>query len=112
MQEFQRLDKGLEDVRSQIYSELGNQLEINVSAPTYNQAQVDELVSKGLITKIDASTMSGWEYIIRPTHYGKTYPTQLKEYKKAKRNHAIIEWVKFLIPTIISIIALVVSILK
>ena len=38
---------------------------------------IDYLVSQGLLEKIDASTLSGWAYIIRPTHGGEVVFAEL-----------------------------------
>lgn len=46
--------------------------EIAVSSPQYKQSQIDELVSMGYLSKIDASTLDGWTYILRPTYEGET----------------------------------------
>ena len=106
-------DKELQLLLECLYEEFSQgKSEISVSAPSYKQGQVDVLAAHGLVKRLDVSTLSGWGYILRPTHEGKTFFKRLDEKKKEKRKHTITETVKWLIPTIISIIALIVSILK
>lgn len=106
-------DKEIQVLLQGLYEEFSQgKSEISVSAPSYKQGQVDVLVARGLVKKLDASTLSGWGYILRPTHEGETFFKRLDEKKKENRKHTITETVKWLIPTIISIIALIVSILK
>lgn len=106
-------DKEIQVLLQGLYEEFSQgKSEISVSAPSYKQGQVDVLVARGLVKKIDASTLSGWGYILSPTHEGETFFKRLAEKKKENRKHTITETVKWLIPTIISIIALIVSILK
>ena len=52
MQEFYRLDKALENLLIQIYNELDNSSELNVSAPKYNQFQVDECYQEVYLQKL------------------------------------------------------------
>lgn len=106
------LDTALQIILKDIYEKMGDATELSVSAPEYQQTQVDELVLQGLIKKIDTSTLSGWSYILQPTHEGQTYFINLRKKTKADRKAAIIEWIKWLVPTAISIIALIVSLLK
>lgn len=65
------------------------------------------LIENKLLKHIDATTMSGWEYIIQPTYDGKEYFNAKKKYIRWT-----IEILKFLIPTTISIIALLISLSK
>src|SRR3712207_5079730 len=104
------MDKSSEAVLKMLYAILATNSEASVSSPEYNKEQIDSLVNSGCLEKIDASTLSGWNYIIRPTYAGKTYFENKKTANRTKFKHDTIEVVKFLIPTIISIIALVVSI--
>lgn len=106
------MDKSSEAVLKKIYDLLNSQSEVSISSPEYSKEQIDNLVNNGYIEKLEASTLTGWSYIIRPTYDGKTYFENKKAANKAKFKHNTIEVVKFLIPTIISIIALIVSILK
>lgn len=106
-------DKHIQVLLKGLYEEFSQgKSEISVSDPSYKQGQVDVLVSHGLIKKLDASTLSGWGYILGPTYKGETFFKRLDEQKKENHKHSITETVKWLIPTIISIIALIVSILK
>ena len=106
------MDKSSEVVLKKLYDSLSTHSEISVCSPEYNKEQIDNLVNAGYLDKIDASTLSGWSYILRPTYDGKTYFANKKATKRAKLKHNTIEIIKFLIPTIISIIALIVSIFK
>ena len=68
---MENIDKSLVKVLVQIYKGIKeNSGEVLVSSPEYKQTQVDELVSKDLVKKIDASTLSGWVYILRPANKG------------------------------------------
>ena len=65
------IDSVLRTVLNRIYKVLEeNSGEVSVSAPEYKQTQIDELVNLGLVEKIDASTLSGWTYILKPTYKG------------------------------------------
>lgn len=65
------MDQALEKVLSKINDLLESQSEISISSPEYNQNQIDYLVDSGYLEKIDASTLSGWNYIIKSTYLGK-----------------------------------------
>lgn len=106
------MDKSSEAVLKTLYDILSINSEISVSSPEYNKEQIDSLVNSGYLEKINASTLSDWNYIIRPTYAGKTYFENKKATQRTKFKHDTIEIVKFLIPTIISIIVLIVSIFK
>ena len=67
-----RLDKAAQDALIKIYFQLKNTSEITVSASEYEQTTIDFLISCGLLEKLDASTLSGWAYIVRPTYEGKS----------------------------------------
>lgn len=71
------LDKTAQDALRNIYAQLENNSEISVSSPGYKKTTIDYLVSQGLLEKIDASTLSGWAYIIRPTHGGEVVFAEL-----------------------------------
>ena len=71
------LDKTAQDTLRNIYAQLENNSEIFVSSPGYKKTTIDYLVSQGLLEKIDASTLSGWAYIIRPTHGGEVVFAEL-----------------------------------
>lgn len=53
-----------------LYNQFKSESERTVSSPEYNKTVIDYLVSQGLLEKLDASTLSGWTYIIRPTYEG------------------------------------------
>ena len=65
-----KLNKTDLDVLKNIYKEFEKKHEITVSSPDYKKTVIDYFINHGLLTKIDASTLSGWTYIIRPTHEG------------------------------------------
>ena len=65
------IDSNLRSILKKIYSDIENNGgEVSVSSPDYKQTQIDVLVAKGLVSKIDASALDGWEYILRPTYEG------------------------------------------
>ena len=66
-----KLDKTAQDALKQIYNQFKNTSEIIVSAPEYEKITIDYLVKDGLLDKKDASTLSGWCYLVSPTHEGK-----------------------------------------
>lgn len=70
------------------------------------------LIQKNLLKYINTTTLNGWEYIVQPTYEGKEYFNAMGKYNKAKYIRWTIGLIKFLIPTIISIIALLVSLAK
>lgn len=106
------MDKSTEELLKKLYARFETEKEYSICSPEFSQEQIDALIHQGYLKKIDASSLSGWEYILRPTYSGQTYFAEKINARKAKNKHNTIEVVKFLIPTIISIIALMVSILK
>lgn len=79
------IDKSLVNILKKIYKSFeDNSGEVFVSSPEYNQTQVDELVRKGLVKMIDASTLSGWEYLLRPTYEGENVINELTDTLKSK----------------------------
>ncbi len=64
------LDKASRDVLRKIYKQFESTNEINVSSPDYKKTMIDYLIDHGLLGKIDASSLSGWAYIIQPTYKG------------------------------------------
>lgn len=73
------IDTQAQAVLQDLYQKFEESSELSVSAPDYDQLQIDYLINAGCLTKIDASTLSGWSYIVRPTYEGKVYLSQLKE---------------------------------
>ena len=65
-----KLDKSARDSLKNIYTQFEDKDEIPVSSPNYKKTVIDYLVNQGLLEKLDASTLSGWAYILRPTHSG------------------------------------------
>ena len=73
------IDAQAQDALRELYQKFETNTELSISSPDYDQLQIDYLINKGLLTKIDASTLSGWAYIVRPTYEGKRYISQMKE---------------------------------
>lgn len=67
---MKNIDMADRDTLKNIYKKFESESEITVSSPDYKKALIDYFVNQGLLTKIDASTLSGWAYIIGPTHDG------------------------------------------
>ena len=65
-----KIDKTDIEILKHIYKKFESESEITVSSPDYKKTLIDYFVNQGLLTKIDASTLSGWVYIIGPTHDG------------------------------------------
>lgn len=79
------IDSQLKTVLKKIYNDIEkNDGEVSVSAPIYKQTQIDALVMRGLIKKIDASTFSGWAYILRPTYEGESLLNDEKNHLRIK----------------------------
>ncbi len=65
------IDMYLKKLLKKIYDEIAmNGGETSVSSPEYKQTEIDSLVMRGFLSKIDASTLEGWAYILRPTYEG------------------------------------------
>lgn len=67
---MKNIDMADRDTLKNIYKKFESESEIIVSSPDYKKTLIDYFVNQGLLTKIDASTLSGWTYIIGPTHDG------------------------------------------
>lgn len=78
------LDKATQNVLKDLYEKMGRNEEISISAPEYKQIQIDAIIYAGLLTKIDASTLSGWCYVVRPTYAGQMYLTKLNTSRMSK----------------------------
>lgn len=78
------IDMQAQGVLRDLYQKFDERLELSISAPDYDQMQIDYLIKAGLLTKIDTSTLSGWAYIVRPTYEGKVYLSQLRETPASK----------------------------
>lgn len=80
------IDDNLRKILKQIYADIDkNGGEVSVSSPKYRQTQIDALVYKGLVKKVDASTLEDWIYILRPTYEGE----KACEGENTMRNKAI-----------------------
>lgn len=65
------IDTNLKKILQKIYDEIAiNGGEISVSSPEYKRTEIDALIMRGFLSKIDASTLEGWAYILRPTYEG------------------------------------------
>lgn len=106
------MDKSSERLLKELYTRFETVSEYSISATEYQKTQIDALVNDRLIEKLDASTLTGWAYIIRPTYAGKTYFQNKKQARAKARRHLAFEWVKFLVPVLISIAALIVALIK
>ncbi len=101
------LDKNLELL-------LRHLLEEDIQSVTKNEcgkSEIDYLIEYGYFTYLDSSAFDGWEYKIAPTQKGLYYFENKRKYEKAQRREKAIQWIRFLIPVIISIAALVVAII-
>jgi len=78
------LDKTAQKAIKKIYAQFKNATEINVSASEYEKTTIDYLVKGGLLEKTDASTLSGWVYIVRPTHEGKLVYSKILKLPSSK----------------------------
>lgn len=67
------MDKSSESLLRELYARFNTEPEYSISAPEYQKEQIDALVNDKLTERIDASSLTGWEYIIRPTYAGKVY---------------------------------------
>lgn len=74
-----RIDAQAQSVLNDLYLKFESNSEVSISAPEYDQLQIDYLIESGLLTKTDASALSGWAYIVKPTYEGKVYISHLKE---------------------------------
>ena len=62
------IDDSLRKILKQIYTDIDiNGGEESVSSPQYKQTQIDALIYKGLLKKLDVSTLENWAYILKPT---------------------------------------------
>ncbi len=109
------LIKGLDVVLREI-NELCSQpdgpREITVCEPEYDKEQIDVLILSGHLIKTDISTPDEWKYIVEPAEAGIGCYSKRKSDILIKRQQYIMELLKFTIPTVISIIALIVAIVK
>lgn len=78
------LNKTARDLIKNIYIQFESVSEICVSSPEYKKTIIDHFVSQGLLEKIDASTLNGWTYNIRPTYEGELLVSELAKLKSAK----------------------------
>ncbi|MCR5636691.1 MAG: hypothetical protein K6F76_05910 [Clostridiales bacterium] len=86
-----KLDKTAQDALNKIYTQFKSASEITVSAPKYEKITIDYLITDGLLEKIDASTLNGWVYIVRPTHEGKLAYSEILKQASSKINNFILQ---------------------
>ena len=65
------MDKSSESLLRELYARFNTEPEYSISAPEYQKEQIDALVNDKLIERIDASSLTGWEYIIRQHTLGR-----------------------------------------
>ncbi len=79
------IDTNLKKLLKTIYYEIAkNGGETSVSSPRFKQTEIDALITQGFITKIDASTLDGWGYLVRPTYEGEKLFTDEKNLLRDK----------------------------
>ena len=91
-----KLDKTTQDAIKRIYTQFKNESEITVSAPEYEKTTIDYLINRGLLEKTDASTFSGWIYIVSPTHEGKLAYSEILKSPSSKIANFILEGAKIM----------------
>ena len=65
------IDNKLKKTLKRLYDEFSSKGgEVSVTSPEFKRVEIDALINQGLISKIDASTLEGWAYIVRPTYEG------------------------------------------
>lgn len=74
---MEKLDKVAQNALKCIYEQFENENEITVSSPNYKRTIIDYFVGQGLLEKTDATTLSGWAYIVRPTYAGELAFTEI-----------------------------------
>ena len=104
------IDKQAELVLKQIIQL--NKPDIVVDSSFSEQRVFDSLKEKGLITVVDASSLSGFSYIVNLTQEGFNYFDQKKQILKTVRKENLKYWVCYSITTLIAIAALIVGIIS
>ncbi len=65
------IDNNLKNILKRIFNEISiGKKEIIVSSPEFKQVEIDTLISKGFLSKIDVSTLEGWAYNVSLTYDG------------------------------------------
>ena len=78
------IDKASQNALKRIYSQFESEREINISAPEYKQSTIDYLISNGLLSYLDASTLSGWLYLVSPTREGELVYSKILKLPSSK----------------------------
>ena len=79
-----KLDKVARDTLKKFYNTFESVSTIHVSSPDYSKTLIDYYIKHGLLEKIDASSISNWAYIIRPTYDGELLVKELSNLKSSK----------------------------
>lgn len=64
------MDKSTEELLIKLYARFKTEKEYSICSPEFSQDQIDALIHQWYLKTIDASSLSGWEYILRPTYSG------------------------------------------
>ncbi len=84
------IDKQAQTVLQELYHQFETDSEVSISSPDYDQLQIDYLIDAGLLSKIDASTLSGWTYIVIPTYRGEITISEMSK-KPSSKVYSFIE---------------------
>lgn len=111
---FILLDKSLEDTLKQLYEDTFNGVveDFCLKSAVYSENHIKELERYGYVTIKDSSTLSGWECLATLTYNGINYFKNKKQFIKENRKAKWGEWIRYGITTLISIAALVISIIS
>ncbi len=101
------LDKNLEDLLKNI---LDNKI-TDVTEEACNKTKIDALIADGFFEKTDFTTLSGWQYIINPTHKANNYFQNKEEFIRMQKSEKKKRLIQISIPIIISFCSLIVSII-
>lgn len=107
------MDKQHEDILNKLLNEFNKQEKefFQVNGQEYDPEIIKDLKIFGLIEAIECQTFENYIAEIKITIKGQQYFNQKKHEYKIKLKRNIIEFVKFLIPVIISLASFIVSII-
>lgn len=111
---FVLLDKPLEDTLKQLHEDTfyGTVEDFCLKSSVYSENHIKELEKYGYITTKDSSTLSGWGCLVTLTYNGINYFKIKKQFIKENRKIKWGEWIRYGITTLISIAALIISIIS